>query len=142
RPDSQADELPLGRRAVQRLERAHLTERVLAPEQRLRLAADRVAEILELEPVRVEPLDLDPLDPAAAAQLDAGVEAVPRVVDEERALAPERLELVALAERRAAVEQPDDVAREAHRRREHPVGAGRPVPRLGRDALRLAGEQP
>ena len=49
-------------RAVQRLDHARLRERVGAAEQRLGLAADRVAQVLELEPVRVDRLDLDPLD--------------------------------------------------------------------------------
>src|SRR5205807_5653827 len=47
---------------------------------------------------------------------------VPRIVDEERALGPDRLQLVALDHRRTAIERRDHVAREAHRRGEHPVG--------------------
>src|SRR5207248_5505163 len=91
------------RRVVQRLERARLSERIVTAEEQLALAADRVAEVLELEPVRVLWLDLDPLDTALAAELDHRHGAVPRIVEEERAFAADRLELVALDHRGAAV---------------------------------------
>src|SRR5579862_7766715 len=81
---------------VQRLQYTRLAERVVAAEQRLRLAADRVAEVLQLEPVRVRVRKLDPLDLVSAAQLDHRLRAVPRVVEEDRALAADRLELVAV----------------------------------------------
>src|SRR5213592_2175713 len=83
------------RRPVQRLERTSLTQRVLASEQQLGLAADRVAEVLELQPVRIDGLELDPLAAVVPAKLDDRVHAVPRVVEEERALAADHLELVA-----------------------------------------------
>ena len=64
------------------------------PEQRLALAADRVAEVLQLEPVGVLRLQLDALGLAVAAQLERGRLAVPRIVEEDGALAADRLELV------------------------------------------------
>ena len=80
-------------RAVERLDRARLAERVLAPEERLGPAADRVARILELEPVRVDGIELDPLD-SFAVELEHRLAGVPRVVEEDRALLADRLELV------------------------------------------------
>ena len=46
---------------MQRLEDAGLRERVVASEQRRALAADRVAQVLELQPVGIEALHLDAL---------------------------------------------------------------------------------
>src|SRR5262249_34113993 len=48
-------------RAVERLDRAHLAERVGAAEERLRVAAHGGAEVLDLQEVAVDVLDLDPL---------------------------------------------------------------------------------
>src|SRR3954465_3778475 len=98
------------RRPVQRLERTRLSERVLSPEEQLGLAADRVAQVLELQPVRVHVLELDLLDLSSPAQLDHRVQAVPGIVEEERALASDRLELVALRERGGAIEGGEHVA--------------------------------
>src|SRR5579872_4340527 len=67
---------------VQRLEDASLCDRVVSAEQQLRLAADRVADVLQLQPVRVRVRHLDALDLAVAAQLDHGCVAVPRIVEE------------------------------------------------------------
>src|SRR5690348_3134946 len=108
---------------VERLERPRLAERVLAAEQELRLAANGIAHVLELEAIRVLRLELDALDGAVAAQLDHGVDAVPGVVEEERSLAADRLQLVPLRQRGAAVERRDDVVREAQQPGERPVGA-------------------
>src|SRR5215475_6409070 len=130
------------RGAVQRFERSRLPDSVLSPEQQVGLTADRVAQVLELEPVRVAGLELDPLDATVPAELDDRMVAVPGIVQEERALAADRLELVALHERSAAVEGGDDVAGEAKRPGEDPVGPRRAVPRLAPDPLRLAPEQP
>ena len=55
------------RRRVQSLERARLAHRVVAREQQLARAADRVAHVLELEAVRILRLELDPLHLAVAA---------------------------------------------------------------------------
>src|SRR5262249_8982386 len=127
---------------VQRPESARLADCVLAAEQQLALTADRGADVLELQPVGVRVLELDPLDAVVMPHLDDGLVAVPRVVEEERALAPNRLELVAVHEGGAAVERRDHVAGEPQRPGEDPIGARRPEPRLAPDALRLAAEQP
>lgn len=50
------------RGSVQRLEHACLPDSVVAPEQRRRLAANCGAHVLELELVRVGPLDRDLVD--------------------------------------------------------------------------------
>ena len=84
---------------------------VLSPEKERRLAADGVAQVLELEPVGVDRLELDPLDAVVAAQLDHRLIAMPRVVEEQRPLGPDRLELVALRHTRPAVEERVDVPR-------------------------------
>src|SRR6266511_2723583 len=98
---------------MERLEHARLGERILAPEQRLGLAADRVAQVLELEPVRVGDVELDSLGPAVSPHLDPRALAMPGIVEEQRPLAPDRLELVPLGERRPAVEQREYAVREA-----------------------------
>src|SRR2546423_889544 len=109
---------------MERLERARLGDRVLAREQELAFAADRVADVLELEPVRIRRPDLDLLDLTVAPQLDPRVLRMPRIVEEERALAADRLELVPLGRRGSAVEDSEHVAREAQRAREEPVRPG------------------
>ena len=129
-------------RVVQRLERPRLSDRVLAPEQQLPLPADRVRHVLELEPVGVDRLELDPLDLVPVPHLDHGHAAVPGVVEEERALAADHLELVAPRQRGAAIELREHAALEPHRPHEHPVGAGLPDPRQPSQRLRFAGEQP
>ena len=65
-------------------------------QERIGLPANRVAEVLGLEPIRVDVLELDPFDSIAAPQLDHRLEAMPRIVDEERAFGPDRFELVTL----------------------------------------------
>src|SRR5439155_3338509 len=67
---------------------------------------------------------------------------VPRIVEEQRAFAADRFELVARRQRRAAVEEPEDVVGETHRAGEDPVGAARADQLLPEDQLRLAGKQP
>src|SRR3954451_6329073 len=88
--------LPVLRRGVQRLERARLADRIPPPEQQLRLPAGGGADVLELEAVRVLMLHIDRLDALRAAFLDVRLIAVPWVVQEERALAADRLDLVPL----------------------------------------------
>src|SRR5256885_428743 len=97
---------PAARRGLpQRLERACLADRILSPEQKLVFAADRGAHVLELEPVRVDWLELDALQLGGASVLDHRNLAVPRIVEEERAFAADHLELVALRQGGAAVEE-------------------------------------
>src|SRR5207302_885169 len=69
-------------RSVQRLDHARVAGGVLAAEKRLGAAADRVAQVLELEAVRVRALDLDSLHLAVAAELDHRAPDVLRVVEE------------------------------------------------------------
>ena len=61
---------------MQRLEHARLLQRVVAPEQGLPDPADRVAEVLELEPVRVLLLDGDALDAPVAPELAGAFESL------------------------------------------------------------------
>src|SRR5258708_11965900 len=115
---------------MQRFEGARLPDRIGPSEEELALATDRVTEVLELEPVGVDLLDLDPLDPAVATELDPRDQAMPRVVDEERSVAADHLELVTLRHRGAAVERRDHAARETERACVHPVVPRRGEPRL------------
>src|SRR5437764_4291069 len=70
------------------------------------------------------------------------MDAVPGIVEEQRALATDGLQLVARRERRATVEGGEDIAGESQRPREDPIGAGGPEPGVAPDALRFAPEQP
>src|SRR5438046_4630878 len=126
---------------MQRLERARLADGVVAAEQELRLAPDRSAEVLELEAIRVDSFNLDALDAVVAAQLDPGRDAVPRIVDEERSLAADRLELAATGEGGPTVENGDDAAAEAERPRGYPVRPAGTEPRLRVCGLRLSREK-
>ena len=117
-------------------------DRVVAAEQQLRLAADRVAHVLELEPVGVLALELDPLDARrrGAARSPASLQCHGSSRKSEPSLP------IASSSSRfgSAVPQSkrrEHVAGEAQRPGEDPVGAGRPEPRLAEDALRLAAEQ-
>src|SRR5205823_5679681 len=91
-------------RAVQRLDHAGVADGILAAQERLPNPADRVAQVLQLGSVGVHPLDLDPLHLAAAAELDHRLPRVPRVVEEERALLADRLQLVARGQDEPAVD--------------------------------------
>ena len=104
-------------------------------------ASPRIASLTFSSSRRYESssLELDALDAAVAPQLDHRDDAVPRVVEEERALAADRLQLVPVRQRGAAVERRDHVVREAQQPAEDPVGAGRPVPRL---AVHATGSPP
>src|SRR2546421_11920783 len=73
-------------RAVQRLDDARVSDPVLATEERRGAAADRVAQVVQLESVGVSRVDLDPLHVGPAAELDHRAPRVPRAVEEERAL--------------------------------------------------------
>ncbi len=76
-----------------------------------------------------------------AAQLDQRLDAVPGVVEEQRALGADRLELVARRQVEAAVERGQHVAREAQHGGEAAVHAARGEHVLARDPLGLAGQQ-
>src|SRR5438093_12605225 len=89
-------------RVMQRFHDPGLCDRVFATEEQLAIATDRVAEVFDLEPVRVDRIELDPLDASRTAELDARHLAVPRIVEEQPALAADGLQLVALRHRRAA----------------------------------------
>ena len=86
-------------------------------------------------------LGLDPFDLPVAPQFDHGPLAMPRVVEEERAVAPDRLELVALRQGGTAVELGEDIAGEAHRAREDQIGSSRSDELPAVYLLRLAGEE-
>ena len=81
---------------MQRFEGPSLCDSVVAAEEQLPIATDRVTEIFELELVGVDEIQLDPLDPSPTAELYARHLAVPRIIEEEGALAADGLQLVAL----------------------------------------------
>src|SRR5437588_7644178 len=83
---SWVDGLAFVGRGAERLDRARVPDRVGAAKERLGPSADGVAQVLELEAVRVRALELDALDAVVAPHLDHGFPRVPRVVEEERAL--------------------------------------------------------
>ena len=131
--------LPRRRRGVQRLERARLAERVVAAEQQLALAADRVADVLELEAVGVLALELDPLDACrrGAARSPGSLQCHGSSRKSEPSLP------IASSSSRSGSAVPQSKSRDhvAGKRSvavEDPVGAGRAEPRLAADALRLA----
>lgn len=126
---------------MQCLHRPRLTDGILSAQKKRRLAVDGVAQILELEPVGVDRVELDPLDAVVATQLDHGLIAMPWVIEEERSLGADGLELVAFRQTRPAVEERVDISCEAHRAREHPVRAARADVRLTEDRLGLACEE-
>src|SRR5437879_3962218 len=74
------DALAAQSRAVERVECPRLPEGIGPAEQRLALAPDRVAQVLELQLVRVGTLELDPLDATVASNLDHRHVDVERVV--------------------------------------------------------------
>jgi len=82
-----------------------LPERVVAAEERLRHAADRVGEVLELELVAVRLRDLDPLHLVAAAELQGGRADEPRISDDDRALGADRLEVSSVGQVERRVDQ-------------------------------------
>ena len=105
------------------LEGPRLSDGILPAEKERSLAADGIAQVLQLEAIRVGGVELDLLDPTVPSQLDHRLPAVPRIVEEERAFRADHFELVALREARAAVELGEDVPGKPHRACEHPVGA-------------------
>ena len=132
--------------AMKRVERHRLTHRILASQQQLAPRRGSRPTVLQLEPVGVDGLELDPLDLSLAPQLDHRHAAVPRVVDEERALAPDHLELVALravpcrsrtgrARRRGTASSPRRPSRCRSRRTRQAPPARSGSPPSSRDAL-------
>jgi xylose isomerase len=133
---------PFRGRAVERLDRTGLSHRVLAAQGRLRLTSDGVAHVLELEAVRVGRLYRNLLHTAGRPELDHRPPAMPGIVEEERTLLADRLQLVALRENQARVELRQQVAREAHRSGEELVDAAFAEDLLAVDLLRPAPKQP
>src|SRR6188472_1261908 len=76
------------------LDRAGLTQGVVAAEEERGVAGDRVGEVVELQAVGVRRVEPDLLDAVVPSQLDDGLVAMPRVVEEERSLGPDRLQFV------------------------------------------------
>ena len=126
-------------RAVERLDHPRLRERVLPPEQRLRLAGDRGGEVHELERVRVGRghVDLLAVEKHPAAQVRP-----PRRLEHERPVLADRLHALPVRQRERGVELRDDVAGEAERSVEVDVDARRADHLLAVHVLGLAAEQP
>src|SRR3979490_1509950 len=99
-------------RIVQSFKHPGLRDCVVAAEEQLAIATDDVAEVFELEPVRVDRIERDPLDPSRAAELYPRHFAVPRIIEEQRPLAADGLQLVALGHRGTAVEHGHHTAQE------------------------------
>ena len=107
------DRTALVGRPVERLDRAGLSERVVTAEQRLRATANSSAHVLELQPVRVHRLELDSLGAVIPPHFEHRRPAVPGVVQEDRPLLADRLELVAHGQDEPAVDLGQDIARES-----------------------------
>src|SRR5215208_4657270 len=120
------------RSLVERFDRTSLPDGVAAAEQQRRAAANRVADILELEPIGVRRRDLDPLRSRLASKLDAGHMNVKRIVGEQASLLADELELVSERHDEAAVEVHNDIGGETERCDEDDVDAA-----LADDLLRL-----
>ena len=122
-PRHTATSPPLGRRPVERLDGARLTERVRAPQPRRATAPDRARQVLELARYG------SAASTASASAAPSGGAArspgppVPRVVDEQRPVRPDHLELVAARHVEAAVERAEHAAAEAQRAGEAHVDA-------------------
>src|SRR3954447_21457375 len=125
---------------MERLDGARLCDSVVAPEQWVCLPTDRVAQVFGLKLIRIDVLELDPFGPVRASQLDHRYEAMPRIVDEERPLASDHLELVTIGQRSAAVELGKNIPRKAQRAGEGPIGAARADELLPVELLGLARE--
>src|SRR5581483_10523274 len=80
------------RRAVERVDRARLADRVVAAEERRLEPADRAREIVDLEAVRVGSADVDELPLVAAADDDSRLADIPRPRDLEPSVRAHDLE--------------------------------------------------
>src|SRR2546427_6188836 len=138
---SQRDRCAAGRRIMQRFEGPGLRDSVVAAEEQLAIATSRVTEIFELESVGVDEFEFDPLDPSLTAELYARHLAVPRIIEEERALAADGFQLVALRHGGTAVEEGHHGASEPEHAGEDPVGPRRSEPSLAVYPLPLAAKE-
>src|SRR5437879_11880582 len=109
---SQRDRCAADRRIMQRFEGPGLRDSVVAAEEQLAIATDRVTEIFELESVGVDEFDFDPLDLSLTAELYARHLAVPRIIEEERALPADGFQLVGRRQACTAVGEGPHVATE------------------------------
>src|SRR5437868_868399 len=107
--------------AIERVDRARLTERVVAAEERLLQPADGAAEIVGLEPVAVGPLDRDPL----RVEQDAGLVRAPRRGHSQRPVRADDLQALPRGEVVRAVDLREHVAGEDERPDEPEIDAGR-----------------
>jgi hypothetical protein len=112
----QRDGCAARRRAVERVDRARLADRVLPAEQLLIFTADRGGEVLELELVPVDVLDRDAFRLAVAAEDDRGIPARHGCLDECRSLRPDRLQAAAVGHLEGTVDLREDIARKAQQR--------------------------
>src|SRR5437868_3309059 len=107
--------------AIERVDRARLTERVVAAGERLLQPADGAAEIVGLEPVAVGPLDRDPL----RVEQDAGLVRAPRRGHSQRPVRADDLQALPRGEVVRAVDLREHVAGEDERPDEPEIDAGR-----------------
>src|SRR2546423_11886909 len=125
------------------VEGRRLADGVFAAENQRRLASDRGADVLELEPVGVGRLDADLLGSRVGpAQLDAGLTDRERLRNEDAAVRADQLQASAAGIDEAAVEDADDLLFERPRSCQDDVDAARPGDLLSPSAHRLAAEQP
>src|SRR5262249_28682191 len=128
-------------RRIESLEHARLSQRVLAAQQRLGLAPDRVAQVLELQAVRIRWSDADFLSASRGSNLDSRRDPpVPWIIEEERTRAADDLELVNLRGVEARGQLGQDAAGKEHRSREANVHTGRVSDRFAEDTGRRADE--
>src|SRR5262249_29402855 len=125
-------------RAVERLDRAHLANGVVAPEQRFRVAAHGRTEVFDLQEVAVDILDVD----ALAVELDVRVAAAHRVRHDELALGADRLEPVSLRKVEPAVNPPEAVVRNPQPPDKPDVAPPAAQALAPEDELRLPPQQP
>src|SRR4249919_107724 len=130
---SELDRSPLGRRSIESVDRAGLSERIIPSQTRRLRACDCAREVLELAHVRVAQRDIDTGDLVAPREYDVpAVVDAPRGLDEERALVADRLEPLEARRDERAVDLRDHITRK-------PQGSVEPAvdSRLGEDLLAL-----
>ena len=125
----------------EQLQGSRLADRICPAEERLRLAGDRVGEVLQLQLVGIGRVEADLLRAGVRLHHDPGCRpAVPGIVEGEQPRTPLQLELVRLEHVEARRDLGEHSAREGHRARKANVDAGVVPDRLAVDALGLAGE--